>query len=622
MLNIPSSVKALFQADGVHKNFRVHFPNGEMADITNDNVVQESVKFTESLCSQSTFKFGLAEASVLEFETVGIGNMYGMTIQASCEIDCSSLSVADKATIAAGTWDGTWDSVNEVFAVPYGTFRVDSCPRDHQSMAHRQVTAYDSTLFNIISPVETLKLKVGSKDGKEYKTSSQNLFFSLVNDKNVMLANGYTRTQITPVMVSYIPTGTGSSSYVPVLDTQPSRQHMTGDWYSIRVEFGRTLNRFSAGKTTAPPIMRGFDVPKDALFSLELGQGYFTWFDMAIQFIESSLQIDYDKIHEFGFATLKDYIANDLANIADWADPEMIFAPMTYVIAGETHAADISRLKITGNVDVFYPYLNDSQYMTISIPDEIRIREYGSQSTLVGSETYNMTALYGSTFKFYEYQTATVGTGISIAATGDRKYELNGVTYTINTFINSYEPIKVAQGFLEILAQFGKSNRLGGMDFVLLDNSNPLSIIPSNYNECWWDEFDVDSIGTVTIIFKDKDENGNDKENTTDINIGTGQSKYIMTENEMLKALTNSDLQSVTNIITNLFAPNLGAVNFTPIELSMQGWPWLEAGDALEIEAEDGTTVETYALRIEMNGIQNLQAVITAEGGEIIEEVD
>ena len=38
MLNIPESVKALFRADSVHKNFRVQFPNGEFPDITNDNI--------------------------------------------------------------------------------------------------------------------------------------------------------------------------------------------------------------------------------------------------------------------------------------------------------------------------------------------------------------------------------------------------------------------------------------------------------------------------------------------------------------------------------------------------------------------------------------------------------
>ena len=198
MLNIPNSVKNLFKTDGVYKNFRVHFPNGEMADITNENVVQESVKFTESLCSQSTFKFGLAEASVLEFETVGIGNMYGMTIEASVEIDCSSLSAGDKATIAAGTWDGTWDAVNEVFAVPYGTFRVQSCPRDHQSMAHRKVTAYTINL-NADGLTNIWQEKIDAMKLIEVKTIQPSIK-GLINaylyqhNPDALLSAGYSKT--------------------------------------------------------------------------------------------------------------------------------------------------------------------------------------------------------------------------------------------------------------------------------------------------------------------------------------------------------------------------------------------------------------------------------------------
>ena len=62
MLNLPESIKALFKRDSVLKNFRVHFPNGGFSDITNENIVEESVKFSESLCSQNIFRFGCAEA--------------------------------------------------------------------------------------------------------------------------------------------------------------------------------------------------------------------------------------------------------------------------------------------------------------------------------------------------------------------------------------------------------------------------------------------------------------------------------------------------------------------------------------------------------------------------------
>lgn len=87
MINVPDKVKTLFKSDNVKKNFRVTFPNGESPDITNDQVVYESVKLTESICSQNRFRFGLAESPVLEFEAVGIQNIKGCEINAYLELD-------------------------------------------------------------------------------------------------------------------------------------------------------------------------------------------------------------------------------------------------------------------------------------------------------------------------------------------------------------------------------------------------------------------------------------------------------------------------------------------------------------------------------------------------------
>ena len=60
MLNIPESVKNLFKTDGVRKNFRVRFPDGELPDITNSSIVQESVRFTGQ---RNEFPGFLVEAS-------------------------------------------------------------------------------------------------------------------------------------------------------------------------------------------------------------------------------------------------------------------------------------------------------------------------------------------------------------------------------------------------------------------------------------------------------------------------------------------------------------------------------------------------------------------------------
>lgn len=95
MLNIPEEVKALFKTSDVKKNIRISFPNGERADITNENLIAESLSFTESVCSQESLKFGLIESPVLEFETAGIENIKGKEIEVEIDIDTTTVPEAN-----------------------------------------------------------------------------------------------------------------------------------------------------------------------------------------------------------------------------------------------------------------------------------------------------------------------------------------------------------------------------------------------------------------------------------------------------------------------------------------------------------------------------------------------
>lgn len=99
MLNIPEEVKTLYRQPGADKNLRIHFPNGEHEDITNDNLISESFSFEESICSQDTLKFGLCEAGMVEFETIGVGNIKGCEIDVSMEV-CYEI---EDWNMAAGT---------------------------------------------------------------------------------------------------------------------------------------------------------------------------------------------------------------------------------------------------------------------------------------------------------------------------------------------------------------------------------------------------------------------------------------------------------------------------------------------------------------------------------------
>lgn len=92
MLNIPQVIKDQFKIDNVLKNIRISFPNGEHADICNDQIIKETLKFDESISSREEVKFGLCESSTLSFECVDVENIKGMEIAADIEIDATGIT--------------------------------------------------------------------------------------------------------------------------------------------------------------------------------------------------------------------------------------------------------------------------------------------------------------------------------------------------------------------------------------------------------------------------------------------------------------------------------------------------------------------------------------------------
>lgn len=94
MIDIPESVKEALKKDRSRKDFIVHFPNRERADITNESVTKNAVKLAESLCSKQYLKFGLTEASEIDFETVGVENIIGREIE--CAYDVYSHTMVGK----------------------------------------------------------------------------------------------------------------------------------------------------------------------------------------------------------------------------------------------------------------------------------------------------------------------------------------------------------------------------------------------------------------------------------------------------------------------------------------------------------------------------------------------
>ena len=133
MLTIPKKVRDIIKSDSYNNNIRIHFPNGERADITNENIVSESVDFRESICSRNGLKFGLCETPMIQFETFGVENVKGAAIECSLEVDCH-LTGDGTVTYDVPSFVETDNENVKITNIEQNVFRVERCQNGYSAL--------------------------------------------------------------------------------------------------------------------------------------------------------------------------------------------------------------------------------------------------------------------------------------------------------------------------------------------------------------------------------------------------------------------------------------------------------------------------------------------------------
>ena len=641
MLTIPELIKDLFRSEAAKKNFRVHFPEGEMPDITNENIVQESVRFSESLSSHDVFKFGLAEASTLEFETVGIGNMYGMTIEASCEIDTSSLTAAQLAEIEDDPGDGTLvlaadsDIGYGYYRIPYGVFKIDKCPRNHGAMTHRKVTAYSKDLLGNFSafPNNTMTSSIDvSLPGIMALVTEQGLTegeeASILRRNNVSNAVGIMNSYYVPHDASRrrsvcLCCGTHDAP----LNAMGYTAYLTATGYSTAVSYDAAKIEGFMSEGELARLRKNI---ADALDAAGIDFTYKTSPDTP-DYANNQEAVDavLELTKPLQFRTAFEYRnTSDSSDVVFFNPQNFNFEELTPLINDkETAAFKYTGVRTISSGKTNYTNTRSRYFPLLTKEDSLFLRVWRGDGPVTDIDLPPLTEDLKIT-KIRRYTVDNPAPYITIESAGSTKISKtstggSGTPWTIEA-LRYYYPkhgglADIFKGGLELSAMFYKDNRNGVGEVLRLDNSSPLTLSPEDYAEMWWDEYDVEPIGTVAITYQEPDESGSGEENATEIYIGDGASRYDMRDNNALKNMSAADQSSITDLILNSFAPYVDAVRFTPTELQMRGYPWIEAGDALEIEAADETLVKTYALQIELSGVQRLEMDVISQGGEIIQ---
>lgn len=581
MINLTSAQQAIVKDDETVKNFRVHFPNGERADLGNSDIVYESVTFKESVCSDQSFRFGGADASCIEFETVGVGNIIGLTIE------CSMI----------------FSLLGSTVTIPYGTFIVDSCPRDHASMVHRKVTAYSPNVNNgSLSEYEQRKLSRPRSDTAVYRP---NLLYLL--EETFGFLDGITHETTTKSTYGEQSRNT-ELSLRTVIDSD-NIQHA----YKLRVTADvRFISDTGYG---------------NALYKLDFDHDPTCW-EAYVSMMENSTDV-YGHSFENYTDSIRYYFGINVnnADLTTLSDPHQLIYPFFSTSSDSVRIVEFYHITKIELLDV------------VSGIGEVHLGLLGPYDpcTNVSYTKYKITNTYVPVHLEFNH-TLEVGS----------RYN----------FINAYSIADLVTGYAELSAGFFRRNRDNTFTLLHLDNSSPYALTASDVEgSAWWDEYVIKPIGRVTYTFKD--ENGDQvSEYVID---EYSQSVYDMSANYLLKnmaldvedvsatsdmtdiqkyytmsgnwyyydgsAWTNAGAYTdITTIIDKLietyFVPYIGTVDFVPLEATFRGMPFLQCGDAITLTAADGTVINSYILNQSFDGIQHIsQDVETVQGIVIGSEI-
>lgn len=612
MLNISQMVKNLFKVDGLLKNIRVSFPNGEYDDICNDRLIKESLKFDESISNREEIKFGICESSQIYFECVDVGNIKGMEIKVDIEIDVTSIPVALRPEGCTTSADVPFP----YYPLPLGIFVVDECKRD-AGFSKRKVVAYSkSSSFPSYDWWTPLIYQYHGGTGRSYNLNIMN--FIIATNNEIFDDSDFTASEIT----GFVKLNTISPfDYTKFLDESDiiTFNSNNGKTYTMIFGIGES---YSFYKEIYP-----FDTYTDeAPNTNRLGRlDAFT------------ISHDYEQSKNTAMTTLTNAISDapDLVNFVfgmldmiGLPNPIMMYRTPYWGSAGLSH---IGKTLSEGDIFILPPRLvfpgtaNVTIYENGTYKCNIGIAYLDSIDDLTISEITT------------DYDNMTVQI---IPDYIDRETSAFSVTYEQKILYMSMR--KMAESYVELHGCFGRVNRYGHFALLALVNlvfdglfpredlfpSDTLypkdfwlpipvgvdvdlpnaAIVKEDYvKSLWYEEYFI-AFGSITCEFLSSevlDDNNNPLPVLYSLR-WTNDDRYLnydVSDNEIIKGNVWTK-QEIVNILAPLIAA-LKIIKFFPHELSCKGLPYIEAGDWV-LASFNGNQVKTLCLSRTLSGIQAL----------------
>ena len=642
MLDISEKQKELFRGRYLPRNIRVHFPDGERPDLTKKDIYGDgsSFSFTESLCSQRNIKFGIAEKSVLKFDAIGLENIAGSTIEASCEI--------------------TDPDTGETISIPYGKFEVDSCQKQ-SDMRRRKVVAYSGTRLEI-SPLTMAKLSLPSLNTYPYRMDIEELTGTGDRQRDRFTSSGQIRqSEFTCSMqgkdfdimtMGVSCTGSDGLRYIIYCDITYAyktvdmiaaiwRLEPLGEkWYDIRSEItdndkARKWDDGIAEINAYLDMLRNIVIyqtegTRNALDSfLQKCDAYMTGctvrMDVRQTYNKKKLSTRKEvkiTMDDMGNGVRRSrYVSSILLDVLNARGGQV-----GNVITNDTVAEGTLTFMCPQSVEVRIETQLDDQ------PSETVFDRFivsGRKETLVG---------YGRMDIRYTMPVESAEDGVNHPA--EYTTPLPYVMFERKEGDDGYfrcadveKNVQSAVGAMaEIQAKFVHMDRYGVLRFVGIsdhfglypeetlypsedlypEESNGGLLATCEYSSLWSEDYEVQQFGTVIVSYKNM--SGNDEVLVYRFN-RANRNIYQMKDNFVFKTGGWKPAE-IRDILDTWFIPNLKGIRYIPAELEMVGLPYMEAGDVLSVLTRTGG-IEVFVFRRTLKGINFMTDSVEARGDEV-----
>lgn len=518
------------------------------------------------------------------------------------------------------------------YRIPYGRFIVDSCPRNHGAMAQRKITAFSEELIGNVQFISG-----------QYPRSKININplawveAQLLDDSEmteVSLGPGYDVTYALPNL--YTSNGSDFLSNIfgfGVAGIVSSSGHINSGPAQLLYVYGSQQNKKIALKFRyekhefddySKNLYEAFvsSVPNKAYIYADIStvEGTTVWskrYSNTKQAVFSAFCCLSPSI----IALETWYTEDHTRRIDRYSKPIFIESNELYVLDLGTSFDYFSKVPSNyylSNISL-YAFIPTSWQSSAEIECESGYVNISGWENAAPFDGQTRVVRSGDIKAYYKILTAE-DTVPNLSIQNTLKFKKCTSSGNYYTFANAVSSLGVVKGIMELTGEFLKVSRTGEHNFFKIsENQTLIPISRSDWEEFWWDENDVDPIGTVNAKFSDDENSG--EESIMTFTIGDGASVYTMEDNVVLENSTASQTE-LQAVIDQYFAPNASVINFTPVDLGMRGLPYLESGDYIQLTAEDGTTVNTYILEQTISGIQHLTADITSTNGELLEVME